>query len=133
MPLFLPTQTREIHMDGEFSVDHPETQRPIQCKGLDIVYNADEAQATLKAVFTIHGRSLLDTQQVFGLLPSDQKLQVQMKPEILAQHQAAFFAAEDEEAFLAVGEAACFFLQNYALISESLAESSNPRSSDHKS
>lgn len=115
MSLFLPTQTREIQMDGEFKADHPDTQRPIQCKGLEISYNANESEATLTAVFTVHGRSLKSIQKIFGLLPADQKLHVVMKPEILEQHQAAFFAAEDEAAFLAVGEAACFFLQNYQL------------------
>lgn len=115
MPLFLPTKTREIQINGEFKADHPETQRPIQCKGLEINYNANESEATLTAVFTIHGRSLPAIQTIFGQLPKDQKLQLEMKPDILQQHQEAFYAAEDEQAFLAVGDAACFFLQNYVL------------------
>ena len=102
-------------MNGEFKADHPDTQRPIQCKGLEIVYNANETQATLTAVFTIHARSLKDIQQLFGQLPEDQKLHVEMKPDVLDQLQAAYFAAEDEKEFLAVGEATCFFLQNYQL------------------
>ena len=115
MPLFLPTQSREIKIEGEFTAAHPDTQRPIQCKGLDITYNADEIQATLTAVFTVHARSIRDIQTLFGTLPTDQQLKLEMKPEVLAQYQAEFFAAENESAFLAVGEAACFFLQNYQL------------------
>lgn len=115
MPLFLPTKTREINMDGEFKVEHPDTQRPIQCKGLSLNYNADETQATLTAVFKVHARSLRDIQAIFGVLPEDQQLELEMKPEVLQAHQAAYFAAEDESAFLQVGEAACFFLQNYQL------------------
>ena len=115
MPLFLPTKTREISLDGEFKVDHPDTERPIQCKGLKINYNADETQATLTAEFTVHARSLRDIQTIFGVLPQDQTLNLEMKPEVLEQHQAEFFGAEDESAFLKVGEAACFFLQNYQL------------------
>lgn len=115
MSLFLPTKTREVQIKGEFKVDHPDTQRPIQCKGLEITYNANETQATISSVFTIHGRSLKDVQAIFGVLPTDQKLTLEMKPEVIAQYQADFFAAEDESAFLKVGQAACFFLQNYQL------------------
>ncbi len=121
MPLFLPTKTREIKMEGEFKADHPDTKRPIQCKGLEIIYNANETEATLTAVFFVHARSIKDIQSLFGLLPTDQQVKVEMKPDVLAQHQAEFFAAEDEKAFLAVGEAACFFLQNYQLKDEASA------------
>lgn len=113
MPLFLPTKTREITINGEFKADHPETSRPIQCKGLALVYNANAEQATLTATFTLHARSLPDIQKLFGVLPTDQKLELEMKPEVLAQYQQEFFEAKDESAFLAVGEAVCFFLQNY--------------------
>jgi len=118
MTLFLPTKTREIKIEGEFKVEHPQTQRPIQCKGLNLAYNANETEATLTAVFTVHARSLRDIQAIFGVLPQDQELKLEMDPAVLQHYQAEFFAAEDESAFLRVGDAACFFLQNYHLKSE---------------
>lgn len=115
MSIHLPQKSRTIDLKATFTVEHPDTQRPIQCKALTLQYDAEAKAATLDAVFTIHARSLRDIQQLFGVLPADQKLKLTMKPEVLTEYHKDFFEAKNEQAFLAVGTGACFFLQNYTL------------------
>ncbi len=111
----LPTHTREIQITGNLTLAHPDTNRPLHCKSVLLRYNATQEQSSLTAAFTIHARSLKDIERLFGVLPRDQILHVEMEADVVQQYHAAFFAAADEQAFLKVGDYVCFMLQHYHL------------------
>lgn len=111
----IPEKVVDIHLKGDFRIQHPEFETPLFCKGFEIHYEGSEHKAQLENNVHFHARSLRQVQALYGPLPRDQHLLLTMKPEVLRQWNADYLLAEDEDAFLQVGEGACLLLEHYVL------------------
>lgn len=111
----LPEKTVDIQLTGDFRIKHPDLEQPIFCKGLSIHFEGSIHRSVLETEFHFHARSLQAIQQLFGALPRNKHLLLTLKSECLEKLNANYLSAETEDAFLQVGEGACFLLENYTL------------------